>query len=70
MAYFNRATNNEPDYYAILGLQVGSTEAQIKKAYRQKAKECHPDKNPNDKQAAAKFIKLKEAFDFLSGEFL
>ncbi|CAG5114306.1 Oidioi.mRNA.OKI2018_I69.chr2.g8366.t1.cds [Oikopleura dioica] len=53
------------DYYAILGVQPSATLKDITSAYRKLAKEKHPDKNPNDPRAKEKFIKLKEAFDFL-----
>ena len=53
------------DYYAILGVQPSASLKDITSAYRKLAKERHPDKNPNDPKAKEKFIKLKEAFDFL-----
>jgi len=53
-------------YYAVLGLDSKCSEADIKKAYRKKARDSHPDKNPNDPNAAKKFMKIKEAYDFLS----
>ena len=53
-------------HYAVLGLDAKATEADIKKAYRKKARDSHPDKNPNDPNAAKKFMKIKEAYDFLS----
>ena len=53
-------------HYAVLGLDSKATEADIKKAYRKKARDSHPDKNPNDPNAAKKFMKIKEAYDFLS----
>ena len=54
------------DHYAVLGLTSKCSEADIKKAYRAKARSCHPDKNPDDPNAAKKFMKIKEAYDFLS----
>ena len=49
------------DYYEILGLSKGASTAEIKKAYRKKAIEFHPDKNPGDTQAEENFKKAAEA---------
>jgi curved DNA-binding protein CbpA len=46
------------DYYNILGVDKNATEDQIKKAYRKKAMELHPDKNPGDSSAQDKFVEL------------
>lgn len=54
------------DYYEILGLQKGASEADIKKAYRQMAKKYHPDLNPGDKVAEEKFKEVGEAYEILS----
>ena len=43
------------DYYEVLGLRKGASEDEIKKAYRQMAKKYHPDLNPGDKEAEARF---------------
>ena len=51
--------------YEILGIPENATEAQIKKAFRQKAKETHPDLHPNDKNATEKFRAVVEAYNFL-----
>ncbi|MDR2559525.1 MAG: DnaJ domain-containing protein, partial [Oscillospiraceae bacterium] len=54
------------DYYEVLGLQKGANEDEIKKAYRKLAKQYHPDLNPDNKQAEAKFKEVNEANDVLS----
>ena len=54
------------DYYEVLGLQKGAGEEEIKKAFRQLAKKYHPDLNPGDKQAEAKFKEVNEAYEVLS----
>lgn len=54
------------DYYEVLGLQKGATEAEIKKAYRKLAKQYHPDLNPDNPEAAEKFKEINEANEVLS----
>ncbi|MBR2925672.1 MAG: molecular chaperone DnaJ [Clostridia bacterium] len=54
------------DYYEVLGVDKNATEADIKKAFRKKAKECHPDLHPNDKDAEERFKELNEANEVLS----
>ncbi len=56
------------DYYAVLGLNKAATPEEIKKAYRKKALESHPDRNPNDPKAEAQFKKISEAYEVLSDE--
>jgi molecular chaperone DnaJ len=56
------------DYYDILGITKGATAAEIKKAYRKKAVEHHPDKNPGDNKAEEMFKKAAEAYEVLSDE--
>ena len=57
---------DKKDYYEVLGLKKGATDAEIKKAYRQMAKKYHPDLNPDDPEAEAKFKEVNEANDVLS----
>ncbi len=54
------------DYYEVLGLQKGASEAEIKSAYRKLAKKYHPDLNPDNPEAEAKFKEVNEANDVLS----
>ena len=54
------------DYYDILGISKNATAAEIKKAYRKKAIEYHPDKNPGDPKAEEMFKKSAEAYEVLS----
>ena len=53
------------DPYQILGIPHGATEAEIKKAYRKKAKEYHPDLHPNDPVAMKKMQEVNKAYDML-----
>lgn len=54
------------DLYAILDLTISATESEIKKAYRKKALQCHPDKNPDDPKAAEAFHELSRALEILT----
>ena len=54
------------DYYEVLGVDRNATADEIKKAYRKKAIQYHPDKNPGDKEAEEKFKEAAEAYDVLS----
>ena len=56
------------DYYKALGVSKGATQDEIKKAYRKLAIKYHPDKNPNDSTAEAKFKEISEAYDILGDE--
>ena len=54
------------DYYEVLGIAKGASEAEIKSAYRKLAKKYHPDLNPGDKTAEEKFKEVGEAYEVLS----
>jgi molecular chaperone DnaJ len=53
------------DYYDVLGIAKGASAEDIKKAYRQKAKELHPDRNADNPEAEAKFKEANEAYEVL-----
>ena len=54
------------DYYEVLGVPKDADDAALKKAYRVLAKKYHPDANPGDKEAEAKFKEASEAYSVLS----
>src|ERR1700720_3991990 len=59
------ATIRKRDYYEVLGIVRGTSEEEIKRAYRKLAVKFHPDKNPDDPHAEEKFKELGEAYDVL-----
>ena len=60
------ATTGFKDYYATLGVSKSATADQIKQAFRRLARKHHPDVNPGDKSAEAKFKEINEAYEVLS----
>ena len=58
--------STKKDFYEILGVNKSSGADEIKKAYRKKAIEFHPDKNPGDKTSEDKFKEAAEAYEVLS----
>ncbi|CAG9816386.1 unnamed protein product [Phaedon cochleariae] len=58
----------ELDLYELLEIDITSTVADIKKAYRKKALQCHPDKNPDDPNASKKFHELSKVLEVLTDE--
>jgi len=61
-----RTSVSDSTYYDVLGIKPGSSSKDIKRAYFAKAKVVHPDKNPDDEEAANEFIQLHKAYQTLS----
>ena len=53
----------ERDPYNVLGVSKGSTDAEIKRAFRKKARQFHPDRNPDNETAEAKFKEVQSAYE-------
>ncbi|MFV0368248.1 MAG: molecular chaperone DnaJ [Hyphomicrobiaceae bacterium] len=53
------------DYYEVLGLKRDASDADLKGAFRKLAKDCHPDRNPEDKNAEQRFKEINEAYETL-----
>jgi len=56
------------DYYEVLGLGRDASEAELKKAYRRLAMKYHPDRNPDNAEAEAKFKEINEAYEILKDD--
>src|SRR5690349_23045811 len=59
------AAASKQDYYELLGVAKNATEEDLKKAYRKKAVQFHPDKNPGNKEAEEMFKKISHAYEVL-----
>lgn len=60
--------SDKKTYYEILGVAESATKSEIKKAYRKLAVKYHPDKNPGDAEAEAKFKEATEAYETLTDD--
>jgi hypothetical protein len=61
-----RDDDSPPDYYARLGVSPSASAEEIRSAYRERARETHPDRNPDDPEAARRFQEVKEAYQVLN----
>jgi hypothetical protein len=60
-----RSSASPPNYYARLGVEASASQEEIRAAYRQRARETHPDRNPDDPRAAERFRKVQAAYRVL-----
>ncbi|XP_071829687.1 dnaJ homolog subfamily C member 12-like [Apostichopus japonicus] len=65
---WNATITDEDDFYKVLGCDESSTMEQIMTEYKALARECHPDKRPNDPEAAERFSKIQKAREVLGNE--
>ena len=61
----SKIEDSQMDLYIVLGVQQGASESEIKRAYRRLARRFHPDINPGDQTAAARFRQILEAYETL-----
>lgn len=54
------------DFYVVLGVRRGATDGDIRRAYKRLARQYHPDINPGDREAAARFRDISRAFETLA----
>ena len=60
--------SDKQDFYEVLGVSRDASQDEIKKAYKRKAMKYHPDRNPDNKEAEAKFKEAAEAYDVLGDQ--
>jgi molecular chaperone DnaJ len=65
---FGKPDMAKRDYYEVLGIARSAGEDEIKSSFRKLAMQCHPDRNPGDKEAEYRFKELNEAYDVLKDE--